>query len=199
VRKLESDDQELYRSYRLMTEAEHIGPALRNAVLIFILLQTIVFIPADWVIFPDKFLFFFAARMILNVVLCAIYFLSANRFPIASSIAVGAVGAALFLMMVYQTGGTNSGYYVGFILLTIGLGVLVPLSGKQALGIGAMIFGFYALLPIYGKEQVNWSALFQHLFFLGAACVEAAWAAAYMDRMRFLNGNSNQLGMSWRS
>ncbi len=170
-----------------MTEAEHVGPALRNAILIFVLLQTIVFIPADWVIFPDRFQFFFAARMTLNIVLGAIYIATANKFPITSSVAVGAVGAALFLLMVYQTGGTESGYYVGFILLTIGLGVLVPLSGKQAFGIGSMIFVIYALLPIYGKDQVNWSALFQHLFFLGAACVEAGWAAAYMDRMRFLD------------
>ncbi len=185
--RLVEDDRELYRAYRLMTEAEHVGPALQNAILIFVLLQTLVFIPADWVIFPEKFQFFFAARMALNAVLCVIYFATASRFPITSSTAVGAVGAALFLIMVYQTGGTNSGYYVGFILLTIGLGVLVPLSGKQALGIGSMIFAIYALLPIYGKDQVNWSALFQHLFFLGAACVEASWAAAYMDRMRFLD------------
>ena len=130
----------------------------------------VVFVPADWVIFPGEFQFFLASRMALNVILFAIYFATANRFPISSSIAVGAVGAALFLAMVYQTGGTNSGYYVGFILLIIGLGVLVPLSGKQAFGIGAMIFTIYALLPIYGKDQVNWSALVQHLFFLGAAC-----------------------------
>ncbi len=93
----------------------------------------------------------------------------------------------VFLIMVYQTGGAESGYYVGFILLIIGLGVLVPLSGRQAFGIGCMVFALYALLPMYGKEQSNWPTLFQHLFFLGAACVEAGWAAAYMDRMRFLD------------
>jgi signal transduction histidine kinase len=170
-----------------MTEAEHVGPALQNAVLIFVLLQTFVFVPADWLIFSEKFAPFFIARMTLNVVLGVVYFGTANKYPIISSAAVGAVGAALFLMMVYQTGGSSSGYYVGFILLVIGLGVLVPLSGKQAFGIGAMIFTIYALLAIYGKDQVIWSTLFQHLFFLGAACVESSWAAAYMDRMRFLD------------
>ena len=93
----------------------------------------------------------------------------------------------LFLGMVYQTGGEESGYYVGMILLVIGMGVLAPLSGKQAGAIAAMIFTGYALLPLYAKDAVNWSIYFQHLFFLGAACVEAGWAAAYMDRMRFLD------------
>ena len=147
------EDRELYRSYRLITEAEQVGPALRNAVLIFVLLQTIVFIPADWVIFPGRFQFFLTARMALNAVLCAIYFKTANRFPITSSVAVGAVGAALFLIMVYQTGGADSGYYVGFILLVIGLGVLVPLSGKQSFGIGSMIFAVYALSPSFFESQ----------------------------------------------
>jgi signal transduction histidine kinase len=87
--------------------------------------------------------------------------------------------------MVYQTGGADSGYYVGFILLIIGLGVMVPLTGRQSFSIGSMIFTSYALLPVYSKDPVAWSTLFQHLFFLGAACVEAGWASAYMDRMRF--------------
>jgi signal transduction histidine kinase len=70
-------------------------------------------------------------------------------------------------------------------LLVIGMGVLAPLSGKQSFAIGSMLFAGYALLPAYSKEPVVWPTLFQHLFFLGAACVEAGWASAYMDRMRF--------------
>ena len=89
--------------------------------------------------------------------------------------------------MVYQTGGAESGYYVGLILLVIGLGVLVPLSGKQACAIGMMFFISYLSLPLYAKDPVNWVAFFQKLFFLGAACIEAVWACAYMDRMRFLD------------
>jgi signal transduction histidine kinase len=50
-----------------------------------------------------------------------------------------------------------------------------------------MFFVGYGLLPLYAKDVVNWPIFFQHLFFLGAACVEAGWAATYMDRMRFLD------------
>jgi len=89
--------------------------------------------------------------------------------------------------MVYQTGGVDSGYYVGLILLIIGLGVLVPLSGGQTCGIATFFFAGYFFLPLYTKDPVNWVTFFQKLFFLGAACIEAVWACVYMDRMRFLD------------
>ena len=182
-----TEDTEIYWEYRRISESQIVAPALRGAVLIFFLLQTFVFIPADWLVFPDQFYFFLIARLALNVFLCFIYFWAIDKFPVASASAVCAAGAGLFLAMVYQTGGADSGYYVGLILLIIGLGVLVPLSGKQACSIGGMFFISYMLLPFYAKDPVKWVAFFQKLFFLGAACIEAVWACAYMDRMRFLD------------
>ena len=180
-------EQEIYREYRRICEGELLCRALRNAVLVFFLLQTFVFIPADWLLFPEHFNFFLSARIVLNLLLFFIYFVTSWRYPIASSVVVCGAGAILFLGMVYQTGGEESGYYVGMILLVIGMGVLAPLSGQQAGAIAAMFFVGYGLLPFYAKDVVNWPIFFQHLFFLGAACVEAGWAARYMDRMRFLD------------
>ncbi len=124
---LHTEDSRIYREYREISESQIVAPALRGAVLIFFLLQTFVFIPADWLIFPEQFRFFLIARLALNAFLCFIYFWSIEKFPVASAAAVCAAGAGLFLGMVYQTGGSESGYYVGLILLLIGLGVLVPL------------------------------------------------------------------------
>ena len=180
-------EQEIYREYRRICEGELLCRALRNAVLVFFLLQTFVFIPADWLLFPEHFNFFLSARIVLNLLLFFIYFVTSWRYPIASSVVVCGAGAILFLGMVYQTGGEESGYYVGMILLVIGMGVLAPLSGQQAGAIAAMFFVGYGLLPFYAKDVVNWPIFLQHLFFLGAACVEAGWAARYMDRMRFLD------------
>jgi len=179
--------QEVYREYRRISEGEPLIKALRNAVLVFFLLQTFVFIPADWLLFPQHFRFFFIARISLNALLFFIYFATSRRYPVASSAVVCGAGALLFLGMVHQTGGAESGYYVGMILLVIGMGVLAPLSGRQAGAIASMFFVGYALLPFYTKDAIDWAKFFQHLFFLGAACVEAGWAAAYRDRMRFLD------------
>ena len=180
-------EREAYQEYRRISEGEPLYRALRNAVLIFFLLQTFIFIPADWLLYPNHFVFFLVARVILNGLLCFIYCVTSWRYPIASSAVVCGAGATLFLVMVYQTGGVESGYYVGMILLVIGMGVLAPLSGKQASAIAAMLFAGYSLLPLYTKDPVNWPIFFRHLFFLGAACVEAGWASAYMDRMRFVD------------
>ncbi len=85
----------IYREYRRISEREIVAPALRGAVLIFFLLQTFVFIPADWLIFPDQFRFFLVARLALNVFLCFIYFWAIDKFPVVSSAAVCAAGAGL--------------------------------------------------------------------------------------------------------
>jgi signal transduction histidine kinase len=91
----------------------------------------------------------------------------------------------MFLLMVAQTGGAVSDYYVGLILLVIGMGVLAPLTWRQGAVIASVMFAGYAALPLYTHDPLIWSEFSQHLFFFGAACLEAVWACAYMDRMRF--------------
>ncbi|MBW2695347.1 MAG: response regulator [Deltaproteobacteria bacterium] len=178
-------DRARYLEYRAHVEGDLLAPALRSAVLIFFLLQTFVFIPADYVLYPEHFRFFVTARLMLNAALGMIYFGTTYRYPVASSAAVCAVGTLLFLTMVYATGGVASGYYVGLILLVIGMGVLAPLDARQSGAIAVGMFAGYAALPLYTKDPVALRTFGENIFFLGAACVEAWWACMHMDRMRF--------------
>lgn len=182
---MSSDERARYLEYRAHITGRLLGPALRNAVLIFILLQTFVFIPADFVLYPEHFNFFLIARLALNIALGVVWFGTALRWPEPSSIAVCAFGTALFLSMVYETGGVGSGYYVGLILLVVGMGFLTPQSAGQAVSIALMIFSGYAALPLYTRDPVDWLTFSENLFFLGAACAEACWACLHMDRMRY--------------
>lgn len=179
------DDRARYLEYRAHIDAQVLGPALRGAVLTFFLLQTFVFIPADWVLYREHFEFFLAARLAMNAALGVIWFGTALRWPAASSIAVCALGSALFLSMVHRTGGVASGYYVGLILLVVGMGFLTPQNTRQAAFIAAMTFLGYAALPAYTRDPVQWTIFTENLFFLGAACAEAWWACLHMERMRF--------------
>jgi len=174
-----------YRDYRAQVEGELLAPALRNAILIFFLLQTFVFIPADWLLHPDDFALFLGARLTMNLFLWGIYSWAAFRWPVASVAAVCGLGSLLFMMMVVQTGGVTSGYYVGMILLVVGMGVITPVDARQSAGIGLMMFASYAALPLYTSAGVPWGTFGENLFFLGAACAEACWAAMHMDRMRY--------------
>ena len=76
--------QPRYREYRAQVEGELLAPALRNAILIFFLLQTFVFIPADWLLHPDDFAFFLGSRLTMNFLLWVIYSWAALRWPVAS-------------------------------------------------------------------------------------------------------------------
>ncbi len=174
-----------YRDYRDHIEGDLLAPALRNAVLIFFLLQTFVFIPADWILHPDQFGSFFGLRLALNAALWVIYSGTARRWPVPSVGAVCALGSLLFMTMVVQTGGVSSGYYVGMILLVVGMGVITPVDARQSAAIGAMMFASYAALPLYTSDPISWATFGENLFFLGAACAEACWASMHMDRMRF--------------
>ena len=123
-----ADESALYREYRDQIDTQVLGPALKNAVLTFFLLQTLVFIPADWVLYREHFDAFLVARLALNAALGVIWFGTATRWPAASSVAVCALGTALFLFMVDQTGGVISGYYVGLILLVACMGAAMSMA-----------------------------------------------------------------------
>ncbi len=185
MRQKDPDAPELYADYRRRCDEELVPRAVGNCALIFFTLQSLIFIPADWIFFRDHFSLFFPARLALNVLLIWVYLRGARRFP-RSSLLIGVLsGAFVFLAMINVTGGPTSGYYAGLILLAIGMGVLLPIPGREGLKIGSIIFAGYAALPLYHDGPVEWSAFIQHLFFLGTAVLEGAFANAYIDRLRF--------------
>ncbi len=179
------DDRARYSEYREICERELLGPSLQGAVLVLFLLQNLVFIPADYLIHPEHFADFLVARLLLNAALGVIYFGMAARYPVFSTWLVCGLGGVLFLYMLSKTGGASSGYYVGLILLVIGLGVLTPVNWRQGAGISGMLFAGYAALPTYVPGPTDVGQFSQHLFFFGAACLESVFACGYMDRMRF--------------
>ena len=182
-----TDIQALRHEYRSEVESGLLGNRIRSAALLFLALQTIVFIPADYIIHPEHFWRFFVARQLENLFLLFVAYYWSKRASVQATVATAITGSTLFLFMVHETGGVESGYYVGLILLLVGIAVLAPLSGRQSAYITGAIGISYALLPWYshGGQQVNWPAFFQHFFFLGSASIEAWLACVLMDRMRF--------------
>ena len=182
---MEEAERARYVEYRRHVEQERLPAALRGAILIFALLQTVVFIPADWILHADHFGLFLQGRIAMDVALLLIYFGTAQRWPVFSSMLVCALGTLLFMVMVEETGGVASGYYAGMILLVIGMGVLTPQTAKHSALIAAIMFGAYVSLPLYSSHPFEARHFAQNLVFLAAACAEACWASSHMDRMRF--------------
>ncbi len=179
------EEVSLYRDFRRRCEEDLLPKGVRACALIFFLLQTFIFIPADWLFFPQHFEIFLPARLVLNVLLVAVYLWTAERQPMLSLVAGVSAGAFVLLMMVNATGGSTSGYYAGLILMAIGQGVLLPLSPKQCISLGMIYFLGFAALPIYNSDPVILETFVQNLFFLGTAVLEGAFACHYVDRLRF--------------
>src|SRR5687767_15871971 len=140
-------DRDLYAVYRAKTEASELPRSLRWAAVVLFVINT-AFIGVDWVLYPDRLLAFLPTRLAMDLAV-AVFFLTASRFPVASSFATVAAGGWMLFTVIHGTGGASSDYYVGLVLLIIGLGVLAPLSVRQGAVMISGLFIGYLVLPLF--------------------------------------------------
>jgi signal transduction histidine kinase len=167
-----------------MIEGEALTRALRTAVFVFFVIQS-VFIGVDWLLFPESFESFLPLRLGLNVVFGLIYFVTSRTHPLLSTFATCYIGGAMLLTVVTGTGGSGSGYYVGLMILFMGVGTMVPLSAKQASWIIGGLYAAYCGIPLFAEDMVVWDRFGLHLFFLGAGGFAGVMSCQILDRMRF--------------
>jgi signal transduction histidine kinase len=177
-------ERALYAEYRRFIEGEPLARALRIAVIVLFVIQT-VFIWVDHLFYPELFSLFLPVRLALNAALAVIYFGTATRFPLASAYATAWAGGAMLLTVVHGTGGPASGYYMGLVLLFMGIGVLSPLTTRQAAVLEGSLFAAYAALPWLTGAEIPWQTFGLHLFFLGSAAFGGVMSCMLFDRMRF--------------
>ena len=173
-----------YAEYREEIESEPLSRALYRAVVVLFVINT-VFVAVDWIVYPDRFWSFLPIRAGLDGILLCIYALTVKRFPVASTLATSAAGGWMLFTVVSGTGGAESDYYVGLVLLLIGIGVLVPLSAKQGAFAISLLFWCYVALVVATDRQSDHQALALSLFFLAAAAFIGIMSCIYLDRMRF--------------
>jgi len=143
------------------------------------------FVALDYVAFPEHFQLFLALRLGLNAVFAAIYFFANERFPRVSSWSICLSLGAAMLCMIFATGGAESRYFAGLMLLFLGMGVVLPLSGWEAAGIcGAILVPFLAS-PWIDSGPVDWSVFRLHAVFLVSAAAESVVSCVYLEGMRF--------------
>jgi hypothetical protein len=155
--KSEALDPQAYAEYRRGTETHALARALGRAAFVLFAINT-GFVLVDYIIYPEKFLDFLPTRIGLNLVLGVIHLRTRTTHPVASSYGVCWAGAWMLLTVIRGTGGVASDYYVGLVLLLIGIGVLAPLSPRQAaLAIGS-IFACYVVLVPAMNSKASWHA-----------------------------------------
>jgi len=160
------------------------GRSVRTTAFVVGIIST-VFIGVDFLIFPERARSFLTVRLGFNIVLGVVFFRECYRHPVASSVVTILGTGAMLLTLIYGTGGPISEYYTGLVLLFTGMPVLLPLSGVQATGVVALLFGVFAASPALAAGALDWHIYYLHSFFLGAAAFESVVSSSVLDRFRF--------------
>ncbi len=174
----------LYAQYRRQIEETDLPRALQRAAFVLFAVNT-AFIAVDVVVYPTKAPEFLPVRLAMNAIVGLVFFGTARRFPIASSFLTVGAGCWMLLTVVQGTGGASSDYYVGLVLLVIGIGVLAPLSVKHGSFLVSSVFAGYLLLGFFGSEDWATKRYALSLFFLGAASFCGVMSCWHLERMRF--------------
>ncbi|UCE85777.1 MAG: response regulator [Deltaproteobacteria bacterium] len=177
-------DAALYAEYRAGIEGEAMGRSLGTAIFVLFVVNA-VFVGVDALVYPESFARFLPLRIGLSAALIAIYFRTRFAYPLASTVVTCLAGGAMLLAVVQGTGGFDSEYYVGLILLFLGIGALVPLSARQAALIIGVVLAGYAALPVFDDEPGPWTHVALHGFFMLGAAFAGTMSCALLDRLRF--------------
>jgi len=182
--KGKSAEARLWRAYRTEIQGAKMTASLRTAVVVLFVIQS-VFIGVDFLIFPDKAAGFLPVRVFLNVALGIIFFRTSQTHPLGSTIVTALSGGGMLLTVIFGTGGPESQYCTGLVLLFVGIPVLVPLSAVQAGGIVSILYAVFILSPALVSAEFSWRAYSLNAFFLGASAFECVMSCALLDRIRF--------------
>ena len=177
-------DSTLYKLYRRTVAGERLTLHVRVGSVVVLAINT-AFIALDYYAFRELFESFLLTRAVLNIFLLYSIASLSRRHPRLAEIAVCLATGGMLLTVVYGTGGATSEYYVGLILLFVGMPVLLPLTALEAAGICLVLFLGFVVSPLFGTEHVIWKSFVVNAVFLGSAAFESAVSCALLDRIRF--------------
>ncbi|MFQ5787953.1 MAG: sensor histidine kinase, partial [Thermodesulfobacteriota bacterium] len=147
----------------------------------------------DYILFPDKFIYFMSLRIGTSIVLAALLFLSYRQFGKDYS---GTLAFAFYLsvalmisVMIRHTGGYNSPYYAGLNLLIVTI-VVIPWSMMAAVGTVSTIYGTY-IFPILILDHINDYPIFiNNNSFMLSTIIISLTINYVNNRLRFLEFKS---------
>lgn len=167
--------------------------AYTNRALFLLLCGVVAFLAIaiiDYLVYPNLFFSFLLLRISISLILIVHYILlkhyrhSAKTCLLIISSAI--VFSAFFIqVMVLQTGGSSSPYYVGHILLALFFMVMLPLNEFATIVLASVVFLIY-LIPILTLDtHIVKKSIIAHSLFLGAALLLLAiWR--FFDQKRFI-------------
>jgi signal transduction histidine kinase len=176
-------DQTLaYLDYRNDLLGERVRHHIRVAAAVGFSVNA-VFVLLDWLLFSSHFGWFLLLRLAMAAILTGIYRKRWSVGPLMGEWLICLTLAGGMLAMIYFDGPTSQ-YYAGLILLLCGMGVLLPLSAREAAGICSVVLAGYVASIGFAQDEISWGAFGTNCFFLGSASGMSVASCAFLDRLR---------------
>jgi len=148
----------------------------------------------DWYAYPGYFEFFTIIRMIVNAFVVYVLWRYRLENPRLSEWGICLGIGGQILAMVWVTGGPSSDYYVGLMILFLGIPVFSSLSWKDASIISGLFCLGFALTPaaVEVAENAGGSRFAVSLFFLMAGACESGVSSALLQGARLRDFQQRQ-------
>ncbi|MEN8185127.1 MAG: HAMP domain-containing sensor histidine kinase, partial [Myxococcota bacterium] len=176
-------ESELYRLYWSEVGRDRAAAALGMTAAMALALQ-VAFIFLDRFAYPESFPFFLTMRLTVNAALLAILWRTRFTHPNASMLALSLSVGLEILAMTYATHAPTSDYYVGLVILFVGMPVLLPMSATQATWVCGLVTAGYAVAPLAVPGPIPWKDFIIHLVFLVSGSVESVLSCGFLSRVR---------------
>jgi signal transduction histidine kinase len=158
-------------------------------------------ISLDYFVYPERLLEFTLLRLICNVLIAAIlalHFVPAGRRYIRTLTLSWLLAPVLMIAyMIYATEGEDSSYYAGITLTIVAIGILLPLTLLEVTVFSVLALAIYTVACVmHSPSTMDFSLLFNNLYFLVLASIISMTAVYFSNRRRF---NEFRLGFQLES
>jgi signal transduction histidine kinase len=177
-------EDSLRQAYREELRSGRISQFVRTGAFVVFAINT-AFIALDYVVYPERFAAFLWARGLLNVALGAISLRVAKGRPEVAEVALCLATGAMLLIVIFGTGGPNSDYFAGLILLFVGMPVLLPLRAGEAAGVCGTLFVAFVLSSHFYAGEFELKGFVVRSVFLFSAAFESVVSCALLEGVRF--------------
>jgi len=176
-----SPGAQLYEAYWTAVGRARSTGQLRSTAWFVLALQVTFSVLDRWA-FPDRFPFFLAMRMSVNLAMVLILLrLRFTQPKLSEMLLCMSVGGEI-LAMIYATGGPESRYYPGLIILFVGMPVLMPLRAREALIVVATFCSGFALSPLALRRPFSIDEFVVALVFVFSGAVESVLSCTILTQ-----------------
>ncbi|HUU42085.1 MAG TPA: ATP-binding protein [Desulfatiglandales bacterium] len=181
-------EESVEQAYRIHQQEVLIRYTRIGSILSLILMPAGVTL--DYFVYPSLLLKLFGIRIMCDIVTAWILMVTYTSFGYRHILALGffmvLVANLSMSTMIYISEGAISPYYAGLNLVILGVGVLIPWTTKETLGLCLSTLIMYLSACLFHRQTpIDWNILFNNIYFIVLTATICVTATYYISRRRF--------------